>query len=483
MKMTKIFFVTLISFVFIFCFCAVEYCPAHVDEGKEGGEQVYRLDKVIVRDHPLKDESMVVTPDVTVINVDKFQKAGSVQNIRDILSEALGINVLRSSVTPSPTESIYIRGFDQSRFQVFKDGRPMRLMGRSGYIKTDWTTMPLDNIETIEIIRGSHSLLYPFSMGGAINIITKKGSKTDEIKPRGTATTEFGSYGAQSYSANIEGGLLNLIGYSFAGAHREGDGYLRNNDYNTGSFNTRMTLFLPTGGTLTGGWDYVDNETGYPVINDPSRADYDSSYPDVLEHKVDNFVHGPEGLVYPGGDSYWQKRTNEYSILLDQPLGPGELRAQVYQHESNRDRYWLASDGTQKDNLEIEEKNRGVFLDYLDFELIKNHAFSIGGEYRTQGIPENKDYYEIISGYFQDVWSVMSPLTLTWGVRYYEFQSDAYKAGFPGMKEYRLKSPSEQKAYQYRRVENEWCPKARLDYEFDSTLTLYAAVSREMRTP
>jgi len=53
MKMTKIFFVMMISFVFIFC--AVEYCPAQVDKGKDGGDQVYRLDKVIVRDHPLKD--------------------------------------------------------------------------------------------------------------------------------------------------------------------------------------------------------------------------------------------------------------------------------------------------------------------------------------------------------------------------------------------------------------------------------------------
>jgi len=199
-----------------------------------------------------------------------------------------------------------------------------------------------------------------------------------------------------------------------------------------------------------------------------------------LEHDVDNFVHGPEGLVYPGGDSYWQKRTNEYSILLDQPLGPGELRAQVYQHESNRDRYWLTSNGTKKENLEIEEKNRGVFLDYLDFELIKNHAFSIGGEYRTQGIPENKDYYEIMSGYFQDVWSVTSPLTLIWGVRYYEFHSDAYKAGFPGMK---TATEADKKAHEYRRKENEWCPKVRLDYEVDPNLTLYATVSREMRMP
>lgn len=452
-----------------------------VDSEKE--EKVYRLDKVIVRDHPVKEEGLFVTPDVTVINVDKFQKAGPIQNIRDILSEVLGIDMLRSSITPSPTESIYIRGLDQSRFQVFLDGRPMRLMGRSGYIKLDWTTMPLDNVETIEVIRGSHSLLYPFSMGGAINIITKKGIKTDEIKPKMSATTEFGSYGAESYSASILGGFANTIGYSIAAAHREGDGYLRNNYYDTDNFNARLSFYLPTGGTLTAGWDHVDNETGYPLINDPSRSDYDSSYPDVLEHEVDNFVHGPEGLVYPGGDSYWEKRTNEYSLLLDHPLGPGELRAQVYQHKSIRDRYWIVSSGAQMENLDIEEDNRGVFLDYLNVKVIKKHAFSIGGEYRTQGIPENKDFYRIMSGYFQDVWSITTPLALTWGVRWYEFQSDGYKAGFPGWSVFNALSRAEQKAYETRRVETEWCPKARLNYEIDPGLTLYAAVSREMRTP
>jgi iron complex outermembrane receptor protein len=452
-------------------------------DSEEKPEKVYRLDKIIVRDHPVKDEGLFVTPDATVINVDKFQKAGPVQNIRDLLSEALGIDVLRSSITPSPTDSIYIRGMDQSRFQVFLDGRPMRLMGRSGYIKLDWTTMPLDNVETIEVIRGSHSLLYPFSMGGAINIITKKGIKTDEIKPKMTVKTEFGSYGQKSYSANVLGGVADTIGYSIAAAHREGDGYLRNNDYDTDSFNTRLTFFLPTGGTLTGGWDHVENETGYPVINDPSRADYDSSYPDVLEHDVDNFVHGPDGLVYPGGDSYWEKRTDEYSLLLEHPIGSGELRAQVFQHESERDRYWVVSSGAQKENLDIEEKNRGAFLDLLGFELFENHSLSIGGEYRTQGMPENKDFYEIMSAYFQDVYAITPSLTLTWGTRWYEFQSDAYKAGFPGWSVFNQLTGAEQKAYETRRVETEWCPKARLSYDLDPGLTLYASVSREMRTP
>lgn len=473
-KLFNIYLVTMMSFLFLLSIPG--YSSAQVEKEKKEGHP-YRLEKVIVRDHPLRDEAMVVTPDVTVINVDKFKKAGSMQNIQDVLSEALGINVLRSNITPSPSETVYIRGMDQSRIQIFMDGRPMRLMGKRGYYKIDWTSMPLDNVETIEIIRGSHSLLYPFSMGGAINIITKKGKKTDEIKPDVSVTTEFGSYGAESYSASILGGLFNTIGYSFSGAGRSGDGYLRNNYYDTGSFNSRISLYLPTEGTLSCGWDHVENETGYAVINDPSRDDYDPDYPVVQADEVDTFTHDYEGKSYPGGDSYWKRRANEYNILFDQPLGPGELRAQIYKHKSERDRLSYTSDGTQKKQLDSDEYNMGYNLDYLDFELIANHAFSIGGDYRTQGDKDNKDYYEIISGYFQDVWSITPALTLTWGARYYEFQSDAYKAGLPDM------SKASKAQYAYRRVENEWCPKARLDYEFDTSLSLYAAVSREMRTP
>jgi outer membrane receptor for ferrienterochelin and colicin len=482
MKIMKFGLVIMMSLLFLFSISA-DGLAQEVDTEKE--EKRYRLDKVIVRDHPLRDESMVVTPDVTVINVEKFQKAGRIQNIQDILSEALGVDVLRSNITPSPSEAVYIRGLDQSRIQVFMDGKPMRLMGRMGYYKIDWTTMPLDNVETIEIIRGSHSLLYPFSMGGAINIITKKGKKTDEAKPEISMTTEFGSYGAESYSANVLGGLFNRIGYSFAGASRRGDGYLRNNYYDTDNFNARISFYLPTGGTLSGGWDYVATETGYAVINDPndSASDFNPSYPVVRTDEVDRFTHDYEGRAYWGGDSCWKKRTNEWNILVEQPLGPGELRAQVYQHQSERDRLYYTSTGVQNKQLGTKEYNMGYNLDYLDFELIKNHAFSIGGEYRTQGDRDNKDYYEIFSGYFQDVWSTTSPLTLTWGLRWYEFQSDAYRAGFPGHGPYREMSRSEQKAWETRRVETEWCPKARLDYELDPSLTLYAAVSREMRTP
>jgi iron complex outermembrane receptor protein len=482
MKFIQLGFALLLAAVLFFCIPA----QAQTGENTTSVQQApYRLDRVIVRSHPMGETAMEITPDVTVINVDKFEKAGRIHHVQDLLSEIPGLDVMQSNITPSPSEQVYIRGLDQSRIQIFLDGKPMRLMGRMGYYKIDWTTMPIDNVESIEIIRGSHSLLYPFSMGGAINIITKKGKQTDDLKPDISVASEFGTYGAESHSANIHGGFSNAIGYAFALADRSGDGYLRNNDYNTTSFNSRISLFLPTHGTLTAGWDYVDNQTGYAVINDPDdpASDYDPDYPVVRADEIDTFTHDYEGKAYAGGDSYWEKTTNEYSLLFEQPLGPGDVEAQIYQHQSERNRFYYNANGEQNAQPGTEELNTGVYIKYLDCDLAQNHSFSIGGEYRAQGDDDNEDFYEILSAYFQDAWTISPALTLTWGIRYYEFRSDAYRAGFPGWGTFYQLSPEEQAKYEYRRVEKEWCPKARLNYELNPGLSLYASVSREMRTP
>lgn len=435
-------------------------------------EKVYRLEKVVVSDHPLKDESLVVTPQATIINVDAFKKAGKVENVQDILSEALGATVLSSSVTPAQNEGIYIRGMDQSRYQIFMDGRPLRLHGSRGYFKMDWTTMPLDAIETIEIVRGSHSLLFPFSMGGAVNLITKKGRKTSDPTPHGVVKTGFGAYGAQHYSANINGGVMEAIGYSLTAGHKEGDGYLRGNEYDTDTLNGRFTLYLPTGGSITYGIDHVDTITGYAVINDPNDpfSNHDPSYP-IVRNDVDTFAHDREGAAYAGGKNQWERTVTDQSLLFEQPLPAGQLRAQAYEQISVRDRYnYTAATATQRVDYK-EECTAGFSMDYLDFDLIPDHSLSVGGEYRIQGQPENRDDYEITTFYLQDVWSLTDAMRLTYGTRWYEFNADSRRYLTPN------------KAIPDQRGEREWCPKVRLDYDWDDTLALYAAVSREMRLP
>ncbi len=430
----------------------------------------YRLEEIVVRDHPSDEEGLVVNPDVTIINVEKFKKPGRVENVTDLLGETLGINVMHSSITPAQNEGVYLRGMDQSRFQVFMDGRPMRLHGSHGYFKMDWTTMPLTNVETIEIIRGSHSLLFPFSEGGAINIITKKGKRTENPRPEGSVKVGFGPYGDQSYSAGLNGGAFNVIGYSLAAGHREGDGYLRGNDYDTDNVNGRFSLFLPAGGSLTYGFDHVETVTGYAVINDPDdpASDYDPDYPIVRAGEVDTFSHDYEGKAYAGGKNEWKRRVTDHSLLLDQPLPVGKVRAQVYQQKSKRYRYRHTAAGADESNYK-DEFTGGVSLDYLGVKLIPGHSLSLGGDYRNQGTFDNKDFYEITSLFIQDVWDISASTSLTFGTRWYEFiMNDSYESV--------TMAPA-------KREEREWCPKARLDHAYDDTLMLYASVSREMRLP
>ena len=462
-----------IGLVIVAGIMGLSFKPARALAGvePETGPSTYRLDKVIVRDHPLGEDSMVVTPEVTVINVDHFKKAGKIENITDLLDEALGVNVLRSSSTPSQSDGVYIRGMDQSRYQVFMDGRPMRLHGSHGYFKMDWTTLPIDNVATIEVVRGSHSLLYPFSMGGAINIITKKGRKTDDPRPRGSVKMGLGTHGDESYSAHINGGVFNTIGYSFATAHREGDGFLRGNDYDTDNVTGRLSLYLPTNGTLTYGAEYIDTMTGYAVINDPDdpASNYDPNYPVVRKGEVDTFTHDNEGKCYDGGKSQWDKVYVSQSLLFEQPLSLGLVRAMAYKETSERNRYAHLADGTDTSDYK-KEYTGGLSLDYLDVDLSSNHSLSIGGDYRDQGTMDNKDFYSISSLYLQDVWALTPRFSLAFGTRWYKFESDSFVFG---------STPLEKD----RRKEETWCPKARLDYRGDDTLDLYAAVSREMRMP
>jgi outer membrane receptor protein involved in Fe transport len=135
---------------------------------------------------------------------------------------------------------------------------------------------------------------------------------------------------------------------------------------------------------------------------------------------------------------------------------------------STRDTYARYADGSDKYRYK-KEYTGGFALDYLDFDLIDKHSLSIGGDYRNQGTPDNKDFYAITALFIQDVWSIADPVTLTFGTRWYEFATDSYEFGDLSKKT--------------RRIEKEWCPKARLDYEFDDGLSLYASVSREMRMP
>ena len=312
------------------------------NEEKQKEEELVKLEEMVVT--AMKEEAVVITPTKTVINVEKYAKPGATQTVRDILMDIGGIDIKRISIVPNPSEGITLRGLDESRFLVNVDGRPVNQWGAYGGYLMDWSTLPLDNVEKIEVIRGSHSALYPFSMGGTINIITKKGIKTKEIKPKITVESGVSEYGMETYAATVTGGFANFIGYSFSGARRIGDGYLRNNDLDWHYFTGRVTFFLPTEGKLTLGHSTNNFKMGYPVVNDPRRPDYKSHYPTVPDD-MEILTHRPFSATYPGGINYWHRRMVYDDVILTQPIGEGVLNFNLYRNMGTRHDYQYSMRG------------------------------------------------------------------------------------------------------------------------------------------
>ena len=74
--------------------------------------------------------------------------------------------------------------------RVLINGAPIGQLGKYYALAYGWQTIPLENIERIEVIRGAGSVEYGNTLVGTINIITKKGGK--DI--RSTASVNYGTF-------------------------------------------------------------------------------------------------------------------------------------------------------------------------------------------------------------------------------------------------------------------------------------------------
>jgi len=160
---------------------------------------------------------------VTVITADEIRQSGAV-HLAGVLKGRGGVEV--SDLFGDGTRaSVGLRGFlstAQQNTLIMVDGR--RLNNADNGLP-DLNTISIDDIEQIEIVRGSMGSLYgDKAVGGVINIISRK---PDEANIR--ARLEYGSYDRRSIFASLENRHENGIGYRFSALRRLNDNYRRNN--------------------------------------------------------------------------------------------------------------------------------------------------------------------------------------------------------------------------------------------------------------
>ena len=188
-------------------------------------EEAITLREVVVTATRYEEESRRIPAHVTVITEEDIKNSNA-QTIVDVLKTQPGI-LVRDFLGNGKTASVDVRGFGEtasSNSLVLIDGRRVNEITLAG---VDWSQIPLDRVERIEIIRGMGSVLYGDSaVGGVINIITKKGKG----RPSFEAGANYGSYRFNSQRGGVSGSQKGFS-YSLRGSHQATKGYRENNEF------------------------------------------------------------------------------------------------------------------------------------------------------------------------------------------------------------------------------------------------------------
>ncbi len=231
-------------------------------------DQELKLDEVVVTATRTEEETDKIASNVTVITQEEIKRS-TATTVQDLLRTEEGL-IIRDLYGTGTNSTVDMRGFARGLNTVILiDGRRLNEIDLSG---VDWNTIPLENVERIEIVRGSESVLYgDNAMAGAINIITKKGFNQ---KPDIVLDARAESYSGHAASGTLTGGN-DRIGYFVFMKQRDTNGYRENSSFNAWDMSTRIDFKVTDYFTLDFAAGYHQDEQGLPGGLTPSelRAD------------------------------------------------------------------------------------------------------------------------------------------------------------------------------------------------------------------
>jgi vitamin B12 transporter len=180
---------------------------------------------------------------ITIVTATEIEMMGA-HTLSDVLSNVSGINIDdRGSV--GTYSSISIQGSGTTHVLIMIDGVMQNFLFTSD---PDISSIPVQQIERIEIIKGPGSSSWGSSLGGVVNIVTK--SPREERKVGGTLSASIGEATTRDLRGELSG-TLDRFGYYLYAGHLAGNGLSRYSGLELNSLYSKFRLDLPEQGSLT----------------------------------------------------------------------------------------------------------------------------------------------------------------------------------------------------------------------------------------
>jgi len=212
------------KYIFVLLFLLVTASMAFAED-KPSTSNAINLERIVVTPSRVEKGLSDVAASVSVITEEDIKNSDA-KTVPDALKNLEGIYSYDATGVGAGG-TINMRGFYggmSSHHLVLIDGVPQN-QGKDKLVL--WDTIPIDNVERIEVMRGPASSLYgDNAMSGVINIITKKPSSA----PRAGASFSYGTYATQNYASYLSG-IFNRFGYYLGVSSRLTNGFREHGNY------------------------------------------------------------------------------------------------------------------------------------------------------------------------------------------------------------------------------------------------------------
>ncbi|MEL6536922.1 MAG: TonB-dependent receptor plug domain-containing protein, partial [Bacteroidota bacterium] len=182
--------------------------------------RVVELNDVVITGN--KIETTLEKSGKTIYKLNRDQiESNRGKDITDLLNEIPGVQVDGNFGTPGTNISYRIRGAQSEQTLILIDGIPYN--DPSGLAQTfDLRMLDLEQVESIEVLKGGLSSLYGTGAAAGVISITLKQSSEETIS--GSLNAEYGSFNTFSSNANVSG-TAGRFNYLVSGSYKSSDGF------------------------------------------------------------------------------------------------------------------------------------------------------------------------------------------------------------------------------------------------------------------
>lgn len=158
-----------------------------------------------------------VVADVTIIDRETIERSGAA-GLADVLARVPGVEFYRNGGVGNQTD-VLLRGGDSKHTMVLVDGVRVDSQSTSG--GATWSSIPLSQIDHIEVVRGPSSAVYGSgAVAGVIQIFTKKGGEA--FSP--SISYGYGTFNTQKLDMAVSG-MADQFDYSLGVSGASSDGF------------------------------------------------------------------------------------------------------------------------------------------------------------------------------------------------------------------------------------------------------------------